>query len=265
MTRLIWSKPEDRRFETGLDRGVLYPKNGNAVPWNGLTSVDEAGGDSTVPYYIDGRPFMYFAPPKEFSASIKAYTYPDAFAEVVGFPEVADGMYLDSQVGDSFDMCYRTTIGSLAEGQEAAHKIHLVYNAVVAPSGVSYETLSDSINPSEFSWEIQAAPVAVTGHRPTAHIVIDTRHIEPERLSTIEAMIYGDSDSAPAMPEPQILLDLLKFSNDIVITDFGNGEWAAEGSYRRVYMLDDGTFQLEDANVVDHGDGTYSISSTDEV
>lgn len=265
MTRLMWSKPEDRRFETGLDRGVLYPKNGNAVPWNGLTSVDESEGDSAVPYYIDGRPFMYFPTPKEYSATINAFTYPDAFSDVMGFPEVADGMFLDSQVGDSFDMCYRTTIGNLAEGQEAAHKIHLIYNAVVDPVGVTYETLSESINPSEFSWNIQASPVPVAGHRPTAHIVLDTRHIEPDHLEELEAMIYGDSDTPPAIPDPQILLDLLKFTNDIVITDFGNGEWAAEGSYRRVYMIDTGTFQLEDANAVDNGDGTYSISSTDEV
>ena len=32
-----WDTIGERRFETGVDRGVLYPTSGMGVPWNGLT------------------------------------------------------------------------------------------------------------------------------------------------------------------------------------------------------------------------------------
>lgn len=262
MTRLTWSAPSDRIFETGLDRGVLYPKGRSAVPWNGLTSVDEAGGESATAYYVDGRPFLFLPKPKEYAATIKAYTYPDEFSELMGSVEAADGMYLDSQMGDSFDLSYRTIVGDLVRGHERGYKIHLIYNATVTPSGVTYATLSDSINPVEFSWEIQAVPVHIEGYRATAHITIDTRHMDQERLSIIEAHIYGDGTTEASMPTPQFILDTLSFGDAIIITDHGDGTWSAEGSYQNIYMIGDGIFQIDNVNAVDNGDGTYYISST---
>src|SRR3954463_13880512 len=100
MSRVVWSNERDRLFETGLDRGVLYPKTTEAVPWNGLTSVDQDGGGSVSEYYIDGRPFLYAPKPKEYTASLKAYTYPDEFSNAMGVEEVTDGMFLDSQIGE---------------------------------------------------------------------------------------------------------------------------------------------------------------------
>lgn len=261
-TRLRWSNIANRRAEIGIDRGVLYPKVEDAVVWDGLSSVDEAGGDSAVEYYIDGRPFLYFAKPKEFKASIKAYTYPDAFAKLVGEYEIADGLYLDSQVGDLFDLSYRTRIVDGIQGENAGYKIHLIYNATVVPSAKSYETLGGDINPVEFSWDIQAVPVRVDGYRPTAHVVIDTRHMDQTRLAEIEAMLYGTVDIVPSMPDPQVIFDMLSFGDAIVITDNGDGTWRAEGSYHNIYMIGDEIFQIDNVTAVDHGDGTYTISST---
>lgn len=262
MTRLSWSDPSDRTYETGLDRGVLYPKNGSAVAWNGLTSVDETGGEGSASYYVDGRPFLFLPKPKEFEATIKAYTYPDAFSAIMGEVEAADGMYLDSQQADSFDLSYRTLIGSFTEGSEAGYKIHLIYNATVIPSSRSYATLSDSINPVEFSWDIQAVPVSVAGYRATAHITIDTRHMDADKLSEIEVLIYGNDTDEPSMPAPQTIFDALSYGDTITIVDNGDGTWDAIGSYHNIYMIGDQIFQIDNVNATDHGDGTYHISST---
>lgn len=262
MSRLTWSSPTDRQFETGLDRGVLYPKTGPAVAWNGLTSVDENGGDSAAAYYIDGRPFLYLPKPKEFTANLKAFTYPDEFSAMMGVAEATDGMYLDSQQGDSFDLSYRTLVGDGVNGSEGHYKIHLIYNATVSPTAVSYQTLSDSVNPIEFSWDIQAVPVAVAGYRATAHIMIDTRHMNPDKLSTIEALIYGDDTTSAAIPDPQTIFDTLSYGDTIVITDNGDGTWTAEGSYHNIYMIGDGIFEIDNVDATDNGDGTYYISST---
>jgi hypothetical protein len=265
MPRLTWSDERDRLFEIGLDRGVLYPKNGSAVTWNGLLGVDENGGEEGAAYYIDGRPFLYLPKPKEFAATIKAYTYPDAFLAILGVAEAAEGMYLDSQIGDAFDLSYRTMIGSAVDGMDLGYKIHLVYNATVTPQGISYETKTHDINPTEFSWDIQAVPMPVEGYRATAHIMIDTRHMDPVKLEEIENLLYGDPTSItdePTMPPPQTIFDILSYGDAIVITDNGDGTWEAVGSYKNIYIIGDGIFQIDNVNATDNGDGTFYISTT---
>jgi hypothetical protein len=245
MTRLSWSNQRNRTFEVGLDRGVLYRKNASAVAWNGLSSVEESGGEASAAYYIDGRPFLHLPKPKEYSASLKAFTYPEEFSSIMGVVEATDGMYLDSQMGDAFDLSYRTFVGNAIDGVQANYKIHLIYNATVAPTAVSYATMSNSINPVEFAWDIQAVPVAVEGYRATAHITIDTRHMDAAKLEQIETMLYGDSYSEPRMPDPLTIFDTLTYGDAIIIIDNG-----------------DGVFQIDNVNAVDHGDGTFTVSST---
>jgi hypothetical protein len=61
MTVLEWDKIGDRRYETGVDRGVLFPPNGPAVPWNGLTAITETVSREVKSYYVDG--VKYHGPP----------------------------------------------------------------------------------------------------------------------------------------------------------------------------------------------------------
>lgn len=258
--KLRWDKPSDRIIQAGLDRGVLYLRNGLSAAWNGLTAVEESGGESAAEYYIDGRPFLYLPTPKEFSATLKAYTYPDEFNSVMGQVEAADGMLLDSQMGDEFALSYRTQISGV--NGPAGYKLHLIYNATVVPSSIAYSTVAESVNPIEFSWAIQAVPVPIPGFRATAHITIDTRHMDPDKLRLIEALLYGTGNSNPMMPNPSVLLDMLSFGEAIIITDNGDGTWSAQGSYTSVYMVDDSTFEITGVDAVDHGDGTYTVSST---
>lgn len=260
--RIRWDNPLDREFETGLDRGVLYLTDGTAVPWNGLISIDENGGDSSETYYMDGRPYLIVPKPKEFTATLRAYTYPDEFAPAMGLVEAADGAYLDSQMGEMFALSYRTLIGNAVNGEQAGYKIHLIYNATVAPPASSSTSLSDSVNPNELSWDIQAVPVAIPGHRPTAHIIIDTRHMSFDRLQIIEALLYGTGNSGPTMPSAATILNLVSYGGVITITDNGDGTWTAEGALDNVHMLDDYVFEITSVDAVDHGDGTYTITTT---
>ena len=259
---LQWNLSAARQIETGLDRGVIYPKSGAAVPWNGLTGVDEEGGEGAVEFYMDGRPFLYFPTPKEFKATLRAYTYPDAFAAILGEVEVTDGMYLDSQQGDQFDLSYRTIVANSIQGIDYGYKIHLIYNAIAVPSAKSFGTITSEVTPTEFSWDIRAVPIPVNGYRPTAHITIDTRHMDVTRLAELEATLYGTTTTAAAMPGAQTIFDLLNFGDVIVITDNGDGTWDAEGSYHNVYLTGPDTFRIDNVDATDNGNDTYTISST---
>lgn len=239
------------------------PLSTSAVPWDGLTTVEESGGEGAKAYYVDGRPFLFLPIPKEYKSTLSAYTYPDAFSEIMGLTEVTDGMYLDSQPGAAFDLSYRTLIGNATEGADHGYKIHLVYNATVTPGGLNYETLSDSINPSTMSWEIQAVPVRVEGFRPTAHIVIDTRHMDQGKINAIEELLYGSDDKLAEMPPPQLVFDILNYGDTIIVTDNGDGTFDVEGSYENVYMVGNGEFRVDNVDGQDNGDGTFTISTTE--
>lgn len=262
MTRLTWSKPQDRQYETGLDRGVLYLPDGTFAAWNGLTSVDEGGGDAAEAYYLDGRPYIHLPKIKEFSATLKAYTYPDEFSAAMGLIEATDGMYLDSQMPDAFHLSYRTLVADAIQGTAMGYKIHLIYNATATPSAGSYATLQDSISPNEFSWDLQAVPVAIEGYQATAHVIIDSRHTDSSKLELIEAMLYGTGNSVPHIPTPTVLLDTLSYGDAIIVTDNGDGTFTVSGSYHNVYLIGDGIFEIDNIDAVDNGDGTYTISST---
>lgn len=259
---ITWDDVSERRFEAGLDRGVLYPRFSDPVPWNGLVSVDESGADSSQTYYMDGRPFLFLPKPKEFEASLKAYTYPDEFLPFFSYGELIDGMYLDSQQGAQFDLCYRTFIGNDVDGLEHGYKIHIVYNATVDLQSMSRESFKDQISPIEFQWNIKAVPQEIDGYRSSAHIIIDSRKIDPDRLVLFEQMLYGDGVSKPFLPTVAEIRDMITYGDSIIINDLGDGTWTAEGSSDNVYMLSQDMFEIKNVDGVLYLDDTYEINST---
>lgn len=259
MSRIQWMKLEEKSVQLGLDRGVLYPSAGSAVPWNGLVSVSESGSQQSASYYIDGQRFLSTASPRDFGASLTAYTFPDEFAEICGIVEAADGLFLDSQVPDQFGLCYRTMYGN-----DKNYKIHLVYAATAAMSDTQYQTLSDGQNdPSVFEFDLLATPQLAPGFRPTAHVVIDTRNLTPLAVANIENLIYGTWNQDPYLPSIAELYEMMNYGDEVNITDNGDGTWTADGSYRYIDLDEDtGLFTIKNVVVVDHGNSTYDVSDT---
>ena len=65
MPKLVWDKTDERIFETGVNKGVLYPFNtqtkqyDNGVVWNGLTGVTESpSGAEATPLYADNIKYL---------------------------------------------------------------------------------------------------------------------------------------------------------------------------------------------------------------
>ena len=75
-----WDQTGEKIYETGNDRGVLYPvdTNGaytNGVAWNGLTAVNETpSGAESNPLYADNIKYVDLRSAEEFGATIEAYT-----------------------------------------------------------------------------------------------------------------------------------------------------------------------------------------------
>lgn len=261
-----WNKPDERFYQHGVDRGVLYPVGSDPVAWNGLTGVDEAGNGSTSINYIDGKIYLADSDATDFSGKLTAFFFPDAFAACIGMPQVADGLVLDNQKPKRFGLSYRSLIGSGTTGDMFGYEIHLLYNVMATIDGVSRKTLNDSPAPLEFSFGLVATPVKLAGFRPTAHYIIDTRNLDPETIAEIESILYGSLDGLTPgrLPAPAELFDMLNFGTAITVTSYvADGTYNVKGAKSNVYLTGDGTtYQIDNIYAIDNGDGTYTIATS---
>ena len=213
--KLAWDQTGERLYETGVDRGVLYPINEEnkytpGVPWNGLTGVTESpAGAEATDLYADNIKYLSMRSAETFGATIEAYTYPDEFAECDGSAEIATGVKIGQQTRKVFGLCYRTVIGNDTNGNDHGYLLHLIYGCTASPSEKAYATINDSPEAITFSWEVTTTPVNVEGFKATASLTIDSTKANATDLATLEGILYGTpagAEGTPAAVEPRLPL-----------------------------------------------------------
>ena len=215
MSKIVWDQTGERLYETGVDRGVLYPiqddgKYSLGVAWNGLTGVTESpSGAEATPLYADNIKYLNLVSAEDFGCTIEAYTYPDEFAECDGSASLLEGVNIGQQDRKVFGLCYRTIVGNDVESNGYGYKLHLIYGCLAAPSEKSYATVNDSPEAITFSWEVSATPVNVTGFKPTACVTIDSTRVDPDKLTALENALYGGSDKEAYLPLPDEIVTLM--------------------------------------------------------
>lgn len=217
MAKIEWDKVGERFYETGVDRGVLYPQSdegtgyGNGVAWNGLTSVTESpSGAEATPQYADNIKYLNLISAEEFGATIEAYTYPEEFGRCDGTAELQPGVVIGQQNRKPFALSYRTFKGNDTQNTDHGYKIHIIYGATAAPSEKAFATVNDSPEAITFSWELTTTPVAVPGHKPTACITIDSTKVDKTKLGQLEAALYGTESEEPRVPMPDEVANFFK-------------------------------------------------------
>ena len=206
MASLKWDVVGERRFETGVDRGVFYPRNASGIysvgeAWNGLTAVTESpSGAETTKHYADNIPYLSLTSAEEFAATIEAFMWPAGFEEVDGLILPTPGLSVGQQARKTFGLSYRTKIGNDVEAENAGYKLHLIYGCKAQPSEKAYATISDTTEPNTFSWELSTDPVVIgtingVEYKPTSILTIDSTLVDAVALTEFEEILYG-SDSA---------------------------------------------------------------------
>lgn len=213
MTKVVWDQVGEREYETGVSHGVLYVYDngsyGVGVPWNGLTGVTESpSGAEATALYADNIKYLNLVSAEEFGATIEAYTYPDEFALCDGTATPTPGVAIGQQNRKTFGFTYRTEKGNDTDATDHGYKIHLVYGALAAPSEKAYSTINDTPEAITFSWTVTTTPVAVTGHKPSAILTIDSTKVSPSALSDLEDLIYGTAGTDPVLPMPDTVIAL---------------------------------------------------------
>ena len=223
--KIKWDQTGQRKFETGVDHGVLYPVSEDGtypkgVAWNGLTTVTESpSGAEATPVYADNIKYLNLFSAEEYKATIEAVTYPDEWEACDGSAEVATGATIGQQDRQGFGFCYRTLIGNDTKDTKFGYKLHLVWGCKASPSEKSHNTVNESPETASMSWEISTTPVDVTGFKVTASMEIDSTKTSAEKMAKIEEILYGKdevTEGTPAaavdarLPLPDEIIAILK-------------------------------------------------------
>ena len=221
MFNIEWDQVSERLFETGTDRGVLYPFNKTSkaydkgVAWNGLTGVTETpSGAEPTALYADDIKYLTLMSNEDMGGTITAYMYPDEWKACDGSADLEDGITIGQQPRATFGLCYRTRIGNDTEGDSYGYKLHLIYGCLASASERAYSTVNDSPEAIEFSWEFTCTPVDVAGFKPTAIVTIDSTKVDASKLKSFEEILYGKAATSeeahdavlPRLPLPAEVL-----------------------------------------------------------
>jgi hypothetical protein len=262
MTKVVWGQVGDRLYQTGVDRGVLYPLSGTGVPWNGLVGVSESasGGDPKA-YYIDG--YMYAQRParEDFQGSIEAFTYPKEFEICDGTRSVGRGLHFGSQRRRHFGMSYRSGVGNDVAGLGYGYKLHIVYNALAAPSQKDYKSTNDNPDVITFNWSFVTRPIRVAGYQPVPHIIVDSSETQPSLMAALEDILYGSATTSPRLPTPSEVITLFSEWPEMVVVDNGDGTFTVDGPDSVVSLLSSTTYQITSDSATNNGNGTFTVSS----
>jgi hypothetical protein len=243
MAKLAWDKVGERLYETGVQNGVLYPQHTDGtyplgVAWNGLISVSESpSGAEANPLYADNIKYLNLLSAEEFAATIEAYTYPAEFEACDGSAELVNGVSVGQQTRKAFGLVYKTFIGNDVDGNDYGYKLHIIYNALAAPSEKGYQSVNDSPEAITLSWELSTTPVAVTGKKPTATLVIDSTKVDASALAALELVLFGDTGVDPRLPLPDEVATIITDTIDPV-------------ALSTIVPADDATDIAVDANIV---------------
>ena len=226
MSKIVWDNTGERYYETGTKHGVLYLQDNsgayvNGVAWNGLTGFSESpdGGDATE-IWADDMKYLSIRAREDFGGTITAYTYPDEFMACDGSATLVAGVVVGQQARKTFGMSFVTTLGNDVKLDDYGYKIHLIYGATASPSSKDYQTINDSPEAIEFSWDIDTVPVNVTGLKPTAHLTIDSTKVDAAKLADLEDILYGtDAEGSSAgtsarLPLPDEVKSILSGSGN---------------------------------------------------
>lgn len=233
MTRLIWAT-ESRHYESGIDKGVFYPKDSPGHAWNGLVSVEETSDSKARHRYLDGVRIGTRNSPGAFTATLQAFTYPEAMVESL----------------DHFGFSYRVRT-------DRGYLIHLVYNARATPFEFDYVQQETS----PFSWEISTRPMLIPNHKPSSHFIIDTSIAYESTIQDLEDILYGSDGQESSLPSHEDLLLVFEENSLLRIIDHGDGTWTAIGPDEAIQMLNASTFEITWPSAVYLDTDLYQISS----
>ena len=218
---LTWNEPNVRTYRTGIDMGALYVFDaatatyGDAVAWNGLTSVElTPGGSEPTKYYANNVHYATLLSMPTLDVKIEAYVYPTEFNACLGIMSPDDGAWLDGQYRKHFGIAYRERVHSAADRQHG-ERITCVWGLLTKDTEETADTVNESEELDTLSWEATATAHPVSGlagnYEPVAKMTFESADMTDQAHWTfLIQKLFGDGTVAGTLPLPETLVtDLL--------------------------------------------------------
>ena len=202
MAVITWGKPDDRVYQSGVSRAVIFPKDGRpGVPWSGLVEVSQNDFLESEIVYYDGVPKHIIVKSSEYTVDVVSLSVPEELLEFSGVMPIRSGVYFGDQKPIPFDFCYRTEISNGIDPKPIGYKIHLLWNIIAIPKSRSFETTESDLEASEFEWTFYPTPDSLEQwYRPSAYMTFQTLSMPADLLRLAEDYIYGSDSNDPVMP-----------------------------------------------------------------
>ena len=205
MAKLTWDGVNDRTYNYGVSKVVLYSEDGtNHAKWSGVTSIKEtSSGSSFEEIFFDGHKFYNYPSIGAYEAEVTAVSFPKEFLGPLGLQETRPGFFLTNQAREVFHMIYRT------ETNSGGYKIHLIANILSNRASSANDSISDSVQPEVFSWKfVSIPPITTFDSQPYSKVVIDSNKIDQYTLGLIEDYLYGTEVDDPRFPIENLFIDI---------------------------------------------------------
>ena len=241
MAKLTFDNTGERLYHTGVSECALFVMSDQGayqkgVAWNGISNatVTPEGGDAND-VYADNMKYLSIPGAVNVNASITAYDYPYEFNACMGLRSVegAKALLFAQQKRAKFGYVYKSKIGS-DTNDDYGFTLDILYNCLASPSELSSDTVNETVEAGELSFDISTTPVAGSdlptnkGMKPTAWLHIECKpdpntevgSLSPDYLlnndgtpkSNLTALLealYGTANTEPRLPLPSEVYTLL--------------------------------------------------------
>jgi hypothetical protein len=119
--------------------------------------------------------------------------------------------------------------------------IHLVYNVRISPDGFLWNQ-SES---SSFAWNFTTTPIEIPGARPSAHVIVDTHKAYSTTVQEFEDVLYGNDSNSARLPSPEEVLEIFESNSIVRVIDHGDGTYTITGPDEVVQLMDSTTWKVD--------------------
>lgn len=138
-----------------------------------------------------------------------------------------------------------------------ANKIHILYGVLVSPA-----PSARAQNETEmFNWPFTTKPIDMIDGRRSSQLIIDCDLAYSWTVEALETVLYGSDAEAPRLPTPQEVFDIFEENSILQVIDHGDGSFTVTGPDEAIQMLDATSFQITWPSVEYVDAETYTIHS----
>lgn len=232
MSKLNFDEAGKRFYHTGVSELALFVKGASGyeagVAWDGISNatVTPEGGD-TNDIYADNVKYLSIPGAVNVNASITAYNYPNEFNACLGLKALTGvkGLLFGQQPRTKFAYVYKSKLGN-DDSTDYGFVLNVLYNCLAAPSEISSDTVNESPEAAELSFDISTVAVARSEmpeeleDHPTSWVrieckrgtgeLLDANGDPTENLGKLLGALYGTENTEPMLLTPKQIYACLK-------------------------------------------------------